>query len=568
MNRLEKLINEVLSEEKEKRDRCLRIADRKFDKPSAYKSGAVVRCRKGGIWKGLNEYNNVGPSTPKTYIVKNDGTYKEVPIKLLSKISNLIYDMGGGETNYYPEKNIVIVDNIPIEQFAKEPGEIKDEKIYVEYNLNQPYSFPKANKIIASQLVYNLDNVESFATTVNNSLKDNGTFEFYSDVMIKKDKDFLNYLYSEYGFGFPKNLNQWKQEPIQLKKGKFVEPTISYIYNITDTNRNTAKISVTKEGRWWKYDKIEGNINFKPVQWSVEPEYKYNDITPSKENVLNTFSKALETNIVDFKKLNENLKETDDPQSGKAAPYKSGAVVRCRKGDIWVGLKEELENSFIAYKGVKSDFQNHNNPMFFTKDKEGAEHYARVNNGKIITATINFKNPLIVNAHTYPQGRRYGEGIPMYKDENGNKSPYSDNFIGTFSDNDINEKVIKLGYDGIIINKKYGNLIDGWEILTFDSSTRKIEETLPVLEYSKITEELIIEKVKETLRTWFSRKGAPGKKGGWVDCNSPIRKDGKIKGYKACGREKGETRSKYPSCRPTPAKCKDKGKGKTWGKTK
>ena len=28
---------------KVKRDRCLRIADRKFDKPSAYKSGAVVR---------------------------------------------------------------------------------------------------------------------------------------------------------------------------------------------------------------------------------------------------------------------------------------------------------------------------------------------------------------------------------------------------------------------------------------------------------------------------------------------------------------------------------------------
>jgi hypothetical protein len=41
--------------EKEKRDRCLRIADRKFDKPSAYKSGAVVRCRKGDIWKGIKE---------------------------------------------------------------------------------------------------------------------------------------------------------------------------------------------------------------------------------------------------------------------------------------------------------------------------------------------------------------------------------------------------------------------------------------------------------------------------------------------------------------------------------
>ena len=81
-------------------------------------------------------------------------------------------------------------------------------------------------------------------------------------------------------------------------------------------------------------------------------------------------------------------------------------------------------------------------------------------------------------------------------------------------------------------------------------------------------EETLNEKQKETLRTWFKRKGAPGKTGGWVDCNAPIRKDGKITGYKPCGRKEGEKRSEYPTCRPTPAKCKDKGKGKTWGKTK
>ena len=73
---------------------------------------------------------------------------------------------------------------------------------------------------------------------------------------------------------------------------------------------------------------------------------------------------------------------------------------------------------------------------------------------------------------------------------------------------------------------------------------------------------------KETLRTWFKRKGAPGKEGGWVDCNAPIRKDGKITGYKACGRKKGEKRAKYPSCRPTAAQCKTPGKGTKWGKTK
>ena len=86
--------------------------------------------------------------------------------------------------------------------------------------------------------------------------------------------------------------------------------------------------------------------------------------------------------------------------------------------------------------------------------------------------------------------------------------------------------------------------------------------------FSKVKEELILEKVKETLHTWFSRKGEPGKKGGWVDCNAPIRKDGKVTGYKVCGREEGEKRSKYPSCRPTAAQCKTPGKGTKWGKTK
>lgn len=76
-------------------------------------------------------------------------------------------------------------------------------------------------------------------------------------------------------------------------------------------------------------------------------------------------------------------------------------------------------------------------------------------------------------------------------------------------------------------------------------------------------EEIIKEKTKETLRTWFKRKGAPGKEGGWVDCNTC--RDGKCK---ACGRKEGEKRSKYPSCRPTPSQCKTPGKGKKWGKTK
>ncbi len=57
MIKLTDILNQILQEEKKKADRCKRIADRKYDKPSAYKSGAIVRCRKGDIWKDLKEEN-------------------------------------------------------------------------------------------------------------------------------------------------------------------------------------------------------------------------------------------------------------------------------------------------------------------------------------------------------------------------------------------------------------------------------------------------------------------------------------------------------------------------------
>ncbi len=50
---------------------------------------------------------------------------------------------------------------------------------------------------------------------------------------------------------------------------------------------------------------------------------------------------------------------------------------------------------------------------------------------------------------------------------------------------------------------------------------------------------------KEGLHGWFSRQGAKGKVGGWIDCNTG----------KPCGRQKGEKRAK-PRCRPTKAQCK------------
>ena len=98
----------------------------------------------------------------------------------------------------------------------------------------------------------------------------------------------------------------------------------------------------------------------------------------------------------------------------------------------------------------------------------------------------------------------------------------------------------------------------------------ELEEIEIIEEYSN-EEETIEEKRKKAgsesskesnLGDWFKRKGAKGSKGGWVDCNAP---DGKG-GYKSCGRGSGEKRKKYPACRPTPSACKEKGRGKSWGK--
>jgi len=90
------------------------------------------------------------------------------------------------------------------------------------------------------------------------------------------------------------------------------------------------------------------------------------------------------------------------------------------------------------------------------------------------------------------------------------------------------------------------------------------EEVLKyLLEKKKKRKKAGTESSKESsLRDWFGRKGAKGSKKGWVDCNAP---DGKG-GYKACGRSSGEKRKKYPACRPTPGACKERGKGKSWGK--
>jgi hypothetical protein len=175
----------------------------------------------------LNEYGDT-PTTSPTVFILNVETEEVIPSDMgeVNKISNLIYDMGGGETSYYDEYNIVIVDNMDENEVLEDLPLSSDaeKKLYIKFNLNTPISLPPANEIIISQLVYHLSNLESFAQTVDNSLKSNGKVKFFSDLMNKDDKQFLDILINKYGFNLPDNitpqqLSKYKSETLILQKG-------------------------------------------------------------------------------------------------------------------------------------------------------------------------------------------------------------------------------------------------------------------------------------------------------------------------------------------------------------
>jgi len=252
-----------------------------------------------------------------------------------------------------------------------------------------------------------------------------------------------------------------------------------------------------------------------------------------------------------------------DRKYDKPSAYKSGAVVRCRKGDIWKDLKEEKEVNIqdLAYqqnpglfdKGIKSSLSRL--PSYlkarykWSGPKDRNEFFDFIENikGEIKRVPLSSIKP-----------SQFGKD---YK--NASSEHQAKEFQKILDGEKQTQDHRKEDFYPIVVNKKDNTIIDG-NHRHYALST--INSPYAVVLYVDVPEQYL--KEDESLHKWFKRSGTPGKEGGWVDCNAPIRKDGKITGYKSCGRKKGEKRAKYPSCRPTPAKCKDKGKGKTWGKTK
>ena len=250
-----------------------------------------------------------------------------------------------------------------------------------------------------------------------------------------------------------------------------------------------------------------------------------------------------------------------DRKFDKPSAYKSGAVVRCRKGKIWKGIKEgeeQLNIQDLAYKQI---------PGLLEKGIKKELEFLSDIMDETLEDTKNLTNPEIKRVPL--------KSIKPSQQGEDYKNPSSESEAEEFRKILNGEKNVEDHREGdlhpILVNRITNKIIDGnhrhYALLAANSPYAVVLYVDVPRGYLN-EEEQLTEKQKETLRTWFKRKGAPGKTGGWVDCNSPIRKDGKITGYKPCGRQKGEIRSKYPSCRPTPSKCKDPGKGKKWGKTK
>lgn len=267
----------------------------------------------------------------------------------------------------------------------------------------------------------------------------------------------------------------------------------------------------------------------------------------------------------------------------KPSAYKSGAIVRCRKGKIWKDLKEELNELDIS-KHIKSwvdtktlkKAKKFPESIFLYLKKNGY-----TNKGEIYRVLT--LDPLVV---IIKQNTEYID-LDKFLEDNQDIEPYSDlystyqdekevvarldpNFsfedihYASFSNMDMSMYLKDLDKNKLkndILKKDQGKLL----------SFTKEKEAAKNIFYTAIDfledEDNEYLNEDESLHKWFKRQGPSGKEGGWVDCNTCRKVDGKTK-CKSCGRKKGEKRAKYPSCRPTPSQCKDPGKGKKWGKTK
>ena len=264
--------------------------------------------------------------------------------------------------------------------------------------------------------------------------------------------------------------------------------------------------------------------------------------------------------LLEEKKKADRCKRIADRKYDKPSAYKSGAIVRCRQGNIWKDLKEEY---IEKYNLIGNCVTGLDDPYFQRNVCYDATEMAGIvdeDSNEFLTSKefiekINWDENILGIAADNMFEFAYNPNKDIYWAYNMEEDVHY-----FFTKDKLNENY----KDYINVKKEEYTQEENLDPSTFKDTGRAGKYGSGYSKYKKLKE--IIRKViqeDESLHKWFKRSGPKGKEGGWVDCNTC--KDGSCK---ACGRKKDEKRSKYPSCRPTVAQCKTKGKGKKWGKTK
>jgi hypothetical protein len=120
-----------------------------------------------------------------------------------------IYDFGGGESTFIPDKNerLIVVDILSKEQASRfiesSTGISEDEYEYIQADLNKEILLEEGDQVMLGAIVQYIDDVEQFIKNIHNSLKTGGEAIVCSSFLDMEDYhkyiDFTNMMLA-YGF--------------------------------------------------------------------------------------------------------------------------------------------------------------------------------------------------------------------------------------------------------------------------------------------------------------------------------------------------------------------------------
>jgi len=550
---------------KSKGDRCTRIAKSKYDVwPSAYASGAVVKCRQGKIWKGLNE--------------EEEESLDNYPKELIKKAHDAITRIKG--RNHAPTVH-------EIQAWIDKNQESLDEKWSEKYkrsiDCNNPKGFSQKahckgrlkeeEQSIDKRKIYVLVGPPSVgkSTWIKNTFGDIQPYVISRDDIVEQVADNLGWSYDDLFVAPPqgsqlgdydekygeviKSPSYMSWQPLSFSKVLEANNQVHVTFTKRVSNAvNSGKdivvdmTNMTAGARKNALKAIEGSENLFEKIAVVFPfqgaEDVIIDVARKRAEAAKRMgkSKTLPDSVMrkmfasfqdvspeeGFDKVvrqdNRELLSTLNEEIDASEAYEVDSAIQTvidRKRNVGLVDLDSTEVEDLKQKGINlipvfpegSDIRNQYTKEMSGWGESGAKHFAD-------------RSYIIYNNEGKQDAIKLYNYMKSHKGFVSDSSPQEAMYVGKllgYSDSSIED----------YINRKYN-----------------------------INEKTDFSKEKEQgLHGWFARQGGKGKSKGWVDCNTC--RDGKCK---SCGRKEGESRSKYPACRPTPSACKSKGKGDSWGK--